>query len=277
MEKLTADGSLTKTVIRAAPEGANHPPAGARVTVHYVGSLLDGTQFDSSRGRGQPFEFKLGVGQVISAWDLGVASMRQGELAIIECKSNHGYGWEGSPPKIPRDASLRFEVELFGWVEKTIEDMSNAEKLAHAQEARTVGTASFKEQDFYAALEKFADGVDHLVAMDGGGAKEPEAHAALLSCLLNAAQCELKMSNWSGAADRCSKALALEPENVKALFRRGVAYTELQRFADAKADLVCACKLEPKSREIREQYERTKAAHAEARSAERSAFGGVLK
>ena len=51
------------------------------------------------------------------------------------------------------------------------------------------------------------------------------------------------MSNWSGAADRCSKALALEPENVKALFRRGVAYTvytELQRFADAKADLVCA-------------------------------------
>eukprot|EP00966_Prymnesium_polylepis_P307992 7117766-Prymnesium_polylepis.1 len=83
MEKLTADGSLTKTVIRAAPEGANHPPAGARVTVHYVGSLLDGTQFDSSRGRGQPFEFKLGVGQVISAWDLGVASMRQGELAII--------------------------------------------------------------------------------------------------------------------------------------------------------------------------------------------------
>ena len=65
----------------------------------------------------------------------------------------------------------------------------------------------------------------------------------MLSCLLNAAQCELKMSNWSGAADRCSKALALEPENVKALFRRGVAYTvytELQRFADAKADLVCA-------------------------------------
>lgn len=277
MEDLSGDGSLTKTVIRAAPEGAGHPPTGARVTVHYVGTLLDGTQFDSSRGRGQPFEFKLGVGQVISAWDLGVASMRQGELALIECKSNHGYGWEGSPPKIPKDASLRFEVELFGWVEKTIEDMSNAEKLAHAQEARTAGTASFKEQDIYEAREKFAEAIDHLVAMDGGASKEPEARAALLSCLLNAAQCDLKMSNWGSAADRCSKALALEPQSAKALFRRGVAYTELQRFAEAKADLVCACKLEPKSREIREQFERTKAAHAEARSAEKSAFGGVLK
>ena len=70
--------------------------------------------------------------------------------------------------------------------------------------------------------------------------------------------------------------LALQPDSAKALYRRGVAHTELLRFAEARADLLHACKLEPSSREIREQFDRTKAAHAEAKAADRSAFGVVL-
>ena len=107
--------------------------------------------------------------------DIGVARMRQGELALIECKSNHGYGWEGSPPKIPRDASLRFEVELLGWKAKTIEDMSNAEKLAHGGEMRESGAAWFKEQEWAEARARFQEGAEHLQAMDAGAGKAPEA------------------------------------------------------------------------------------------------------
>ena len=96
-EDLTGDGGVCKKIIRAAPQGAGFPPHGARVWVHYVGRLVaDGTVFDSSRGRGQPLEFKLGVGQLISAYDIGVKAMRQGEVAEITCRSDHGYGWAGT-------------------------------------------------------------------------------------------------------------------------------------------------------------------------------------
>ncbi|KAM7414489.1 hypothetical protein PAMA_019350 [Pampus argenteus] len=86
---------------------------GDKVFVHYVGTLLDGTVFDSSRDRGDMFSFELGKGQVIKAWDIGVATMKVGELCQLICKPECAYGSAGSPPKIPPDATLIFEVELF--------------------------------------------------------------------------------------------------------------------------------------------------------------------
>ena len=90
------------------------PPAqaGQEVTVHYVGTLEDGTQFDSSRDRGVPFVFPLGMGRVIAGWDEGVAGMQVGSLRILMIPGNLGYGAQGSPPAIPPHATLIFEVEL---------------------------------------------------------------------------------------------------------------------------------------------------------------------
>ena len=106
------DGGIVKTVLR---EGSGDSPMiGDTVSVHYVGTLPDsGEQFDSSRDRDQKFEFKLGVGQVIKGWDVGVASMKRGELCELLCNSDYAYGDGGSPPKIPPKATLKFEVELF--------------------------------------------------------------------------------------------------------------------------------------------------------------------
>ena len=107
-------------------------------------------------------QHKLGVGSVISAWDIAVAKMRQGETAVVHCTSEYGYGWEGSPPKIPKDAALRFEIELLGWKEKDKEDMSSAERLAHAQEVRAEGAELFKAAEWEAARFKFAEGAEYL-------------------------------------------------------------------------------------------------------------------
>ena len=85
---------------------------------HYTGTLeSDGSKFDSSRDRGREFTFKIGVGQVIRAWDLGFASMKVGEKAILKCRSDYAYGDNGSPPKIPGGATLLFDVELLGFDE----------------------------------------------------------------------------------------------------------------------------------------------------------------
>ncbi|KAF1386657.1 hypothetical protein PFLUV_G00097150 [Perca fluviatilis] len=106
------EGGVLKLVKREGT-GTELPMTGDKVFVHYVGTLLDGTHFDSSRDRGEKFSFELGKGQVIKAWDIGVATMKVGELCQLICKPEYAYGSAGSPPKIPPNATLVFEVELF--------------------------------------------------------------------------------------------------------------------------------------------------------------------
>jgi FKBP-type peptidyl-prolyl cis-trans isomerase len=90
---------------------------GDTVKVHYTGTLLDGTKFDSSRDRDEPFEFKLGEGGVIKGWDEGVPGMKKGGKRKLTIPGDMAYGKRGSPPKIPPDATLVFEIELIEIVE----------------------------------------------------------------------------------------------------------------------------------------------------------------
>ncbi len=87
--------------------------AGRTVEVNYTGWLLDGKQFDSSKGRG-PFSFVLGGGQVIKGWDQGVAGMKVGGQRKLTIPPELGYGMRGYPGVIPAQATLVFEVELLG-------------------------------------------------------------------------------------------------------------------------------------------------------------------
>ena len=86
--------------------------AGDIIKLHYVGTLTDGSTFDSSRSQGSPFEFRVGQGEVIKGFDRGVLGMKVGGRRKLTIPYMLGYGLEGSPPRIPPKATLVFDVEL---------------------------------------------------------------------------------------------------------------------------------------------------------------------
>jgi peptidylprolyl isomerase len=90
------------------------PQTGQKVVVHYTGTLPNGQKFDSSRDRGQPFKFTLGVGQVIKGWDEGLSTMKVGGKRNLVIPANLGYGPRAVGNVIPANATLHFEVELLG-------------------------------------------------------------------------------------------------------------------------------------------------------------------
>ncbi|KAI9357629.1 peptidyl-prolyl cis-trans isomerase [Zopfochytrium polystomum] len=93
-------------------DGVNFPRKGDTVTMHYTGTLNNGTKFDSSVDRGRPFVTKIGVGQVIRGWDEGVPQMSLGEKAILRISWDYAYGERGYPGLIPPKSDLNFEVQL---------------------------------------------------------------------------------------------------------------------------------------------------------------------
>ena len=109
-----AGGALPDGTVEAADTAERVARGGDQLTVHYTGRLENGTKFDSSVDRGTPFRFTLGAGQVIRGWDEGFLGMKIGEKKTLTIPPEKGYGPRGSPPAIPPNATLVFDVELLG-------------------------------------------------------------------------------------------------------------------------------------------------------------------
>ena len=114
---MTGDTIVTTSglkYIEIKPGTGGSPQKGQRVTVHYVGTLLDGKQFSSSRTKGKPYEFAIGAGEVIKGWDEGIASMKIGGTRKLIVPADLAYGDKGHRAGVPPNATIVFEVELLG-------------------------------------------------------------------------------------------------------------------------------------------------------------------
>lgn len=127
LEYITMESGLQYAITEAGT--GEQPKKGDKVVVHYTGKLEDGTEFDSSVKRGQPFSFDLGAGRVIKGWDEGFALLHQGDKAILNIPPDLGYGSRDMGP-IPANSTLIFEVELLEIVkEKKIEQYDTVNKV----------------------------------------------------------------------------------------------------------------------------------------------------
>ena len=99
-------------IVTSEGSGSSTPKTGDSITAHYKGTLLNGTKFDSSYDRGEPFSFQVGLGRVIKGWDEAFQAMKKGEKRTLIIPSKLGYGSRGAGGSIPPNATLVFEVEL---------------------------------------------------------------------------------------------------------------------------------------------------------------------
>jgi tetratricopeptide (TPR) repeat protein len=204
--------------------------------------------------------------------------MRKGEKAILLCSPAYAYGASGSPPKIPANAWLSFEVELIDW-EEPLHLMSKERKLERAAQRREAGNAAFKAQNYQEAITQYQASLSVLNAVYGSDSVTADLKAAVHS---NVAACELKQNRFNEARKACDEALKLQPTHTKAMFRRGVALMELGEMDQAKSDLASAlqlasdAKLDAEVAAIKKEQARLKLKIQAEKEKEKQLFGGWL-
>ncbi|NXF21532.1 FKBP5 isomerase, partial [Rhodinocichla rosea] len=366
------DRGVLKIIKRPGSED-ECPMIGDKVYVHYKGKLANGKKFDSSRDRNEPFIFSLGKGQVIKAWDIGVATMKKGEICYLLCKPEYAYGSAGSAPKIPSNATLFFEasnagellldfkgedlfedggiirrikrkgegysnpnegatveIHLEGFcggrrfdckdvkfvvgegedhdipigIDKALEkmqrgehcilylsprygfgeagkpkfgiqgnaelvyevtlksfekakeswEMDTKEKLEQAAVVKEKGTMYFKEGKYLQAVIQYGKIVSWLEMEYGLSEKESKASDSfLLAAFLNLAMCYLKLREYAKAVECCDKALGLDQDNEKGLYRRGEARLLMNEFELAKCDFQKVLEVNPQNKAAKSQ------------------------
>lgn len=273
------DGALLKKVLK---EGAgevcpNGVEGNIEVKVHYSGYLLDGSKFDSSRDRDEKFKFKIGKGQVIKGWDVGVATMKKGEVARFRVRSDFGYGAAGSPPKIPADATLIFDVELFSWKQEAKKkwDYSKEEKIAAAEKEKDAGNEQFKAGKTEEALQHYKESLDFCSYMYSDEDKKL-VRATKIAANLNASACCVKLAKWKDALKYADDALKIEDTNVKAMWRKAQALRGKGDLDEAKDVIVKAIRLDAKNKSLRDELELIKGDIAKATEKQKSLFGNVF-
>jgi peptidylprolyl isomerase len=247
---VTEDGGIKKKIIK---EGKGELPSqGNEVYVNYIGRNKDNKIFDQTKDK--PFTFKLGSGQVIKGWDMGVKTMKVGEKAEFILSPDYAYGNQKISELIPENSTLTFEIELLKIVvpKKEVSDMTYEEKLSEGKKLKGEGVEKFKAGDISAARDLFTRAIAYLETMDKNKQEESEGVNLYLTTLSNLCNCCNKQKEYHAVINYATKGLKIK-ELPKLYYFRAIANVNNDEFNDAKGDLESLKKLlDEKDRETDE-------------------------
>ena len=250
------DGGVAKRIVRRGNPLVGTPRDGMWLTMHYKGSLLDGTEFYNSREKSFRPMAQLGVLYETLGLDLALRTMCRGEVADVVVRADYAYGEAGDGDSVPPGATVRYEIELDTWNEVTTprDQLTATTRREWVVTLRDRARELYDLQQWAAARERYRDAAV-LLEEDLPEGDLPEADRTLLLALrLNEAQSALKDEDFHVAEAAAGKALDSkrgDVRSVKAWYRRGAARVGLGMYECAAEDFRAALAIEPNNRKAR--------------------------
>ncbi|XP_042334060.1 peptidyl-prolyl cis-trans isomerase FKBP8 [Sceloporus undulatus] len=269
-------GLLKKKVLVAGHGRESRPVKGQDVTVRLKTMLEDGTVVEED----PKLTFTLGDCDVIQGLDLCVQLMEMGETALIILDAKYCYSPQGKSPDIPPGANLTLEVELLEARDAPdLELLSGKEKIELANRKRERGNFHYQRADYVLAINSY----DIALKVVGSSSKvdfSPEEETELMDvkvkCLNNLAASQLKLDHYEAALRSCNQVLAQQPDNIKALFRKGKVLAQQGEYSEAIPILKAALKLEPSNKTIHTELSKLARKHADQKSVETEMYRKML-
>ncbi|XAR63457.1 Peptidylprolyl isomerase [Bertholletia excelsa] len=277
---------VTKQIIK---EGHGQKPSKYSTCFLHYRAWTESTQhkFEDTWQEQRPIEMILGKEKKeMTGLSIGISSMKSGERALLHVGWELGYGKEGnfSFPNVPPMADIIYEVELIGFDEtkegKARSDMTAEERIGAADRRKMDGNALFKEEKLEEAMQQYEMAIAYMnddFMFQLFGKYRDMALAVKNPCHLNMAACLIKLKRYEEAITQCSIVLVEDENNVKALFRRGKARSELGQTDAAREDFLKAKKFTPEdkaiARELRLLAEHDKAVYQKQKELYKGLFG----
>ncbi|KAM9331455.1 peptidyl-prolyl cis-trans isomerase FKBP8 [Gastrophryne carolinensis] len=268
--------ALRKKVLIAGQGADSRPRKGQDVTIKLKTTLKDGDVVEED----VTLTFTLGDGDVIQALDLCVQLMALGETAMIEADAKYCYGKEGRNPDIPPNANIVLEVSLLEIKDAPdLELLTGQQKLDLANRKRERGNFYYQQADYIFAINSY-DLALNIVNSSSKVDFTPDIEAELLDvkikCLNNLAASQLKLDHFEAALKSCNMVLQQQPDNIKALFRKGKVMAQQGEYSDAIAILRRSLKLEPSNKTIHAELSKLVKKHADQKSVETAMYKKML-
>ncbi|XP_070543033.1 peptidyl-prolyl cis-trans isomerase FKBP8-like [Ptychodera flava] len=258
---ILGNGLLVKKITKAGNGIRSRPIRGQVVTLKCA-AYLD--EKDEKVEEYESLQFELGEGDVIQALDLGVALMELGEECTLMTDARYAYGELGKEPSIPGGTRLRYEIELLKVEDSPdITIMDTMEKVNRANKKRERGNELYLRGDYSSAINSYTRALTILEDEEVGANKEEykSVEEEKLKCYNNLAACQLKVEAYDAALKSCMSVLSVEPDNVKALFRKGKVLAYKGETEDAISEMRKAIKIEPANKIIHQELSKLVAKH----------------
>ncbi|KAJ0026977.1 hypothetical protein NQD34_017977 [Periophthalmus magnuspinnatus] len=252
MDDILGDGGIMKQVVQ--PGEGPPVPENASVIMHYSGFLEYSDQpFETTLNRRHPRIMKLGRDVTLGGLELGLLTMKKGEFSRFLLQPQYAYGNMGCPPFIPERAVVLYEIHVLDFLDSGLVDKfltlcpeeQNSSPLSTFLDVvntlRSFGNRCFNQNQMYHAKDRYKQALKLLETRKSQNVPEKESlQTALLPVYLNLSLTELRLENPQKALKYGNKALQIDRNNTKALFRCGQAYQELQEFESAQQCLLMA-------------------------------------